>query len=116
MDQIAEPGVGQKMPHRIQSPSAVAQSFRDDGSGAMGSDVQVLHREREKAIAVISAFLASMVFSAHVFVRVGRFELKDATVYLLTLGLGLLSLLGWRRMKRATRALGCLQRSDDEKA
>ena len=103
------------MSHRIQNPAEVAQTFRDD-CFATGSDVRVLRHEREKAIAVISAFIASTVYSVHLFVRSGGFELKDASPYILCLGLGLLSLVGWRRMKRATEALDRLERSHDEKA
>lgn len=93
------------MSRRVENPSEVAQSFRDDGSGAAGPDVQVFRHEREKAIAVISAFFTSVVFSIHVFARAGEFESKDATLYLYSLGLGLLSLVAWKRMRRATRAL-----------
>jgi hypothetical protein len=103
------------MPHRIQNPAEVAQTFRDDCS-ATGSDVRVLRGEREKAIAVISAFIVSTVYSVHIFVRSGGITLKDASLYIVCFGLGLFSLVGWRRMKRATEALDQLERSHDEKA
>ncbi len=101
------------MQRRMRDPAEVAQSFREDCL-ATGSDVQVLRQEREKAIAVISAFCVAAVFSIHLLIRARGFEWKDANPYLLTIGLGLVSLLARSRMKRATEALDHLEQPHHE--
>jgi hypothetical protein len=86
-------------------PSEIAQQFREDSFNDGGSDIRVLQKEREKAVAVISSFATAVAFC--IIARIGWQEKVENSFSLivLTFGLGALSAVAWVRMKRATKAL-----------